>query len=728
MFTPRPGLAIAAHAFRPRSYGSHIGSFRSQSSRSTRDTPQRKAFTPKFRTNPKEHGNLTETMTSDTTQPSSDFIRGDAQSNGHPSTSGEDLDPQDDPPSLESIIPLADNVDEDEKSYDMSETTKGASYLTSQQLSTQLELSSPIDNLRRFLLGPESIIRSRILNERMRKAQSDTLRSRRAVKNGHPQPTLEDWFVRRNPKMDTLRLRAGRDIEETLEIGETEKDSGYDSVSRFDDEYEPNILHGKKAAYHYSGTRNLSPGRKPEQDVHHRQTLTADLIRFQIRACRSPEDVLRVVTVSLRPLPNPEHASSDAPTTPASRHSSSLTNPAAHYLSSPHVQYNIAMILSRPPPDQAYGPVNAASTHPETTLEPPKSSEPLYDPTRVLACLNTLLHRFNTHIPPLSVDISIITCALQAAAVSLNYSSLRLWTHALKKWRDTKLSQLSQLSQPNAYYIYTQRNQSMVASTLSTLYSAVVGPDVDADTLPAPLPAKEGAALKLSLSELCDMMGEHDWVAHRTYVSLLVACGPAAKDTLADLWTAVSSRPYIRYGAPPLTRRSNARIKKYTLAVADGDKVRYNSLRNLHRKRKRRQHATRATQDAAAQMLPADFVDAFSALGDKESAWQVFQRTAFSAGLFGAAGTDRDLPTLKWPPGRERLFGFLLAEFEKGGSIPRLRLTEEENAVLVVHLERQLTERLMELEETLGVRWDGDTHVMQGRSAMAMFESLAGEV
>ncbi|KAL9054472.1 MAG: hypothetical protein Q9162_004118 [Coniocarpon cinnabarinum] len=430
---------------------------------------------------------------------------------------------------------------------DEAKQLQGFKTLTLQQLTDHLDLSSPVDVFRRYLLGPDTRIRSRILNDRMLKAQTDTPHQRLGNRNRTAQPSLEEWFMKRRPTHGSRRVRVIEDDTETR----TPSEGTYvrNELEEYDD----------RDPFHQT---DLQPdlNRYPElhDEEHHREhervssTLIADSVRFQIRACRSPEDIRRTVTNCLRPIPNPNHpkhnSSAFASDTPHPRATTSeplfLTNPAAYYVSSPHVQYAIASTLSRQPIDKDYNIISEeeharALRNPLSRLH--RSTRTPFEPKRILICINTMMHRFRAHDPPLVIELPIIEVGLLSAAQDQNYSALRLWLSVWRQWEETRTAKsddkqhLRMRSQ-----LFTRVLHRLQEAVYSSRLTEKTSQDIPYDgILPTPptLQERDAGALRIILRELRHFVQSTDWDALREYILLLGACGPAARDPLLEYWS-----------------------------------------------------------------------------------------------------------------------------------------------------------------------------------------------
>ncbi|KAL9087344.1 MAG: hypothetical protein Q9159_003690 [Coniocarpon cinnabarinum] len=460
---------------------------------------------------------------------------------------------------------------------DEAKQLQGYKNLTLQQLTDHLDLSSPVDVFRRYLLGPDTLIRSRILNDRMLKAQTDTPHQRLGNRNRTAQPSLEEWFMKRRPTHGSRRVRLIEDETETRNPSE----GTYVRNELEDDDRDP---------FHQTDLQpDLNRYSELHDEEHHHEhervssTLIADSVRFQIRACRSPEDIRRTVTNCLRPIPNPNHpkhkSSAFASDTPHPRATTSeplfLTNPAAYYVSSPHVQYAIASILSRQPIDKDYNIISEeeharALRNPLSRLH--RSTRTPFEPRRILICINTIMHRFRAHDPPLVIEVPIIEVGLLSAAQDQNYSALRLWLSVWRQWEKTRAAKsdgkqyLRMRSQ-----LFTRVLHRLQEAVYSSRLTEKTSQDIPYDgTLPTPptLQERDAGALRIILRELRHFVQSTDCDALREYILLLGACGPAARDPLLEYWSQFEAQRRRSRRSSTLTK-SNKHVEDPALSETD---------------------------------------------------------------------------------------------------------------------------------------------------------------
>ena len=567
-------------------------------------------------------------------------------------------------------------------------------YLTQGQLSDQLDLLSPVDVLRQHLFGAGLVIRSRVHNERVARAQPGLIPERSKSGKRRARPSLEDWFASFSSTADTVRLRLGDNVTRMVK---ERADIGWDEVDL------TSFQHESHASEHgfINGVQQDAMAteleKAPAQDRERiLSTLTADLIRFQIRACRSPDDILRVMSVSLRPLSgkpgNASLLSTEREDPPQSTNGNRVSNPAAHYFAGPSIQHAIAASLTRPPLDREYRTSDRSgqiSQQPNRNL-PQGSAEAPFEAQRVLACLNTLLRRFRTHDPPLPIEFPIIEVALRTAARSHNYAALRLWLGILNEWKVARANP-STSSEAELEHVVSRTVSIVVRTLRDALFKETL------KTKEVRIEPRDAAALCVCLRDVHNHIVNDDWITRRAYVELLGACREAGAEMLAQEAGNLAIlkaffRPLQPSPAPP--REGSSQSPPHTAEAA-------RSERGKHREDVREMLTAHVN-------IAADVVAGLLRAGSLGAAWKFFRKVAFSP-LFGLRNAGS--PVKAQPEqvrGRRHLYSAILGHFERGGGMPSMRLPPLRQREFEHNLAMLLEQKLRPLEEQLGVQWVSD--------------------
>ena len=569
------------------------------------------------------------------------------------------------------------------------ETTPSSQTPSTAPINTQLDLRSPVDSLRYAFLGPYSKIRSQNISRQLFKNLNVTPLGVSSTPKQQAQSQPREQHRNQQPRNEYLRKRPTQFLQEGGFEPVKVSESSNDTARNIND---ATLSASSTAAAKSPDQQEL---RSRLQSVRF-QEISVDLIRAQIRACREPEDIMRVMDVALRRMPNPQHSKNrpfswSEELAPENDHNvpQYLTNPAAAYFATSSVQYSIAKRLAHQGFERAerfaaseYKPINNIKT-------------------RVLACANTLLHRFRSHDPLLVLDLPIIRTALLTAVSCKNWSALQTWLCEWRAWT-------------NAY-----SHGAMATKNVSILFIELCSSIISSNQ-ESPLDSHNKRALHLILNPMFDHKSTSPTDQHiRSFLQKF-------HRPSANVWQCNYAELLSYINALALCSDPKAILAEY---------ISFKTYSHLHMSMHDDFNTLSDSQATSLAKLPAVFADILFKQGANKEAWQIWQDSTFDY----VRGSDK--PKVKrlrlQGHGTSRLNALNTADFRKldatvkrelifntaedllfdlafrrtqvGDQIPQM--DEWKMGLVDEALATRLEPELLDLERKLRITWNHETEV-----------------